>query len=124
MKKLSHLSVVAVVSLLLIFGITSVSFADPGDCSSAEIMMIGSAPGYGGAGSDGIKVSLKNKSGHTVGTDWNNNTERMFFLTDDLGDRGLAILLTAMSLDKPVWVRIAGNAEVNSLISVIFLNKQ
>ena len=120
MKQL-RIGVIFFVSMMVVTGLATSCFATA-DCSSAQVMMIGTNPGAGGVGSSGIKVSLKNLSGHTVGTDWLINTNRMFFLTTDLGDQGLATLLTAMSLNKPVWVRIAGNAEPASLISIIYLS--
>lgn len=121
MKRIGKLSGIALLAVVMIFGLTSMAFAYA-DCSSAKVTMVGAAPGYGGAGSAGIKVMLKNMTGHTVGTDWANGTLRMFFLTTDLGDQGLATLLTAMSLGKNVWVRIGGNAEPASLISIIYLS--
>ncbi len=121
MKRIGKLSGIALLAVVMIFSLTSMAFASA-DCSSAQVTMVGAAPGLGGAGSSGVKVMLKNMTGHTVGTDWANGTVRMFFLTTDLGDQGLATLLTAMSLNKNVWVRIAGNAEPASLISIVYLS--
>jgi hypothetical protein len=49
---------------------------------------------------------------------------RQFFLSQEiLGKEGLAIALTAFSLEKEIVVRIAGTAEPLSLITVIFVNR-
>ena len=49
---------------------------------------------------------------------------RQFFLSQEiLGKEGLAIALTAFSLDKEIVVRIAGTAQPLSLITVIFVNR-
>ena len=52
---------------------------------------------------------------------------RMFFLSSDLGNQGLAMLLTAISNGQSVLVRIgateADPPTVNSLITVLYLNK-
>jgi hypothetical protein len=44
-------------------------------------------------------------------------------LSSELGNQGLAVLLTAYSLGETVWVRIAGDASSGSLITIIFMNK-
>jgi hypothetical protein len=48
---------------------------------------------------------------------------RQFYLSSDLGNQGLAVLLMAYSMGETVWVRIAGDASSGSLIKVIFVNK-
>ena len=48
---------------------------------------------------------------------------RQFYLSSELGNQGLAVLLTAYSLGETVWVRIAGDASKGSLIKIIFVNK-
>ena len=49
---------------------------------------------------------------------------RQFFLSQEiLGNQGLAIALTAFSLEKEIVVRIAGTAEALSLITVIYVNR-
>ena len=47
---------------------------------------------------------------------------RQYYLSSTLGNQGLATLLTAYSLDKTVWVRIAGTGEPGSLIQIIYFN--
>ena len=48
---------------------------------------------------------------------------RQFYLSSELGNQGLAVLLTAYSLGETVWVRIAGDASAGSLVTIIFMNK-
>ena len=45
---------------------------------------------------------------------------RQFYLSQALGSGGLATLLTALSLNQPVFVRIAGTAQNGSLVIIIF----
>jgi hypothetical protein len=48
---------------------------------------------------------------------------RQFFLSQaTFGNQGLATMLTAFSMGKTVYVRIAGTAEALSLITVIYVN--
>ena len=50
---------------------------------------------------------------------------RQFFLSQAvLGNEGLAMVLTAFTMGQPLWVRIAGNADPLSLITVIYVNAQ
>jgi hypothetical protein len=48
---------------------------------------------------------------------------RQFYLTSELGNQGLAVLLTAFSLNNTIYVRIAGDASAGSLIIGIVVNK-
>jgi hypothetical protein len=52
--------------------------------------------------------------------DWTGT--RMFYLSDDLGTPGLATILTALSLEKTVWVRSSSSA-AGGIISIIYVNK-
>jgi len=66
---------------------------------------------------EGPPVQLDDKS------DVNWTGARQFYLSSELGNQGLAVLLTAYSLGETVWVRIAGDASAGSLITIIFMNK-
>jgi hypothetical protein len=48
--------------------------------------------------------------------------ERQFYLHPDLGNAGYATLLTAYTLGKTVWVRIADPGTGGSLILVVLIN--
>ena len=67
-------------------------------------------------------VILRNDSGAAAGT-WTAGEYRQFFLEDTIKNSGLAVTLTALSLDKKVWVLISGSAEMNRDVRIIYLNK-
>ena len=94
------------------------------DCTSAIVQMVGAAPGTGGAGSSGMKVELVNNTAMTVGTDWEPGGARVFYIHESLGKEGLAILLTAIGTETPIWARLGGEAEPGALLSIIYLNKR
>ena len=115
MKK-SFLVLLVVVGITALFGSNN-AFADV-VCKSATITMIG--PVATGAGQ--VVVILRNDSGIAAGS-WPAGTLRQFFVNDLIKNQGLAVLLTAFSLDKKVWVQIAGLAEQNKNIQIVYLNK-
>jgi len=82
------------------------------DVPVCSIVKIGIDPRF-----EGAPVQLDDES------DGNWTGERQFYLSSDLGNQGLAVLLTADSLGETVWVRIAGDASAGSLIKIIFVNK-
>ncbi|RJX18236.1 MAG: hypothetical protein C4575_11055 [Desulforudis sp.] len=86
------------------------------DGSKCLIKKIGVSPGAGGTGSSGYMVQLDDTA---VPEAWVGTVQ--FYLSTDLGDSGLATLLTAYSLGKTVWVRTLGTAP-GSLISIIYMN--
>ena len=83
------------------------------DCSVGRIARLGLFPGT----NKGIMVQLFDES---PSPSWTG--KRQFYLSETLGNQGLATLLTAYSLGKTVWVRIEGDASSNSLISIIYIN--
>ena len=87
-------------------------------CSSATITMVGPVATDGGRN----LLILRNDSGAAVGT-WTAGEFRQFFLEDTIKNSGLAVTLTALSLDKKVWVLISGLAEMNRDVRIIYLNK-
>lgn len=113
------LFIIPIAACLIIVGnFATSSFAI--DCGSATVTMIGVNPGAGGTGSSAIKVAFTNDTDQAVG-DWQPGEGRFFFLSERLGDQGLATLLTAYATDKPVWIRIADPGTTNSLITIIYL---
>jgi len=98
-----------------IFLVTSLmiipSIANALDASNTQIMRIGADPRF-----EGAMVQLDDL------TDQGWTGVRQFYLSSTLGNQGLATLLTAYSLGKTVWVRIAGTGEPGSLIQIIFIN--
>ena len=88
-------------------------------CAAATIMKVGPVTTDTGK----VVVSLRNDSGGTVGT-WLPGTQRQYFMSDNIKNQGLAVVLTAMSLDKKIWVQIVDdNATNNSLIQIVYLNR-
>ena len=81
------------------------------DVANARINRVGYNPAFQGA-----MVQLDDV------TDGNYTGVRQYYLSSTLGNQGLATLLTAYSLGKTVWVRIAGTGEPGSLIQIIYIN--
>jgi len=113
--KLKRLSIYAVLimvalSLTILPGIANATV----DVSSAQIVRSGYYPGAAGCG---YMVKLVDQAGSPA---WSGG--RQFYLSSNLGNTGVATLLTAYSLGKTVWVRIAGAAEAGSLITIIYIN--
>jgi hypothetical protein len=81
------------------------------DVTDCTIVKIGADPRF-----EGAPIQLIDNSG----THWTSN--RQFYLSSTLGNQGLAVLLTAYSMGKTVWVRIAGDGSSGSLIKIIFVN--
>ena len=102
--------IMVALSLAILPGIANATV----DVASAQIVRTGYHPGVGGSG---FMVQLDDLSGNPA---WPGI--RQFYLSTELGNQGYATLLTAYSLGKTVWVRIAGNAESGSLISIIYIN--
>ena len=102
--------IMAVLSLAILPGIANATV----DVSSAQIVKTGYYPGAAGSG---FVIQLVDKSASPA---WSG--PRQFYLSTDLGNEGYAIILTAYSMGKTVWVRIGGNAEPGSLISIIYIN--
>ena len=106
-----------VFSTLLVLGmvitalVTLPAVANALDVSSCSIARIGVDPRF-----EGAPVQLVD----TSGVNWTG--PRQFYLSSTLGNQGLAVLLTAYSMGKTVWVRIAGDGSAGSLVEIIFVN--
>ena len=122
MKLFTTKQTVLILSILVLLVSTfSIAHAYVDVLTTTPITM-GYAPGYGGDGSSGIKLKLRN-DGDTVGT-WTSGTTRWFYLNEALGDRGMATVLSALSMEKTALVRIEDDAAANnSLISIVYLNE-
>ena len=113
--KLKRLSICAMLIMVaLSLGILPGMANATVDVASAQIVKAGYYPGAAGSG---FVVQLVDKAGSPA---WSGI--RQFYLSTELGNEGYAILLTAYSLGKTIWVRIAGTAEPGSLISIIYIN--
>ena len=114
--KKSFLVFLVFLGTMALFGINNASAAVI--CNSATITKIGPVT----TGSGRVLVILRNDSGATVGT-WPAGTARQFYVNDLIKNQGLAVLLTAFSLDKKVWVSIDATAEQDKNVLIVFLNK-
>ena len=100
-------SMMVLASMFVIMPATA-NALDVADCTIARI---GIDPRF-----EGPPVQLIDNSG----ANWTG--ARQFYLSSTLGNQGLATLLTAYSLTKTVWVRIAGDGSAGSLIEILFIN--
>ncbi len=82
------------------------------DVFTAKIIRVGIDPRF-----EGPMVQLEDVGASPVWTG-----VRQFYLSEILGNGGLATMLTAFSLGENVFVRIAGTAEPGSLVTIIFVN--
>ena len=82
------------------------------DVPFAKIVRLGIDPRF-----EGPMVQLEDTAANPQWTG-----VRQFYLSQALGNGGLATMLTAFSLGENVWVRIAGTGESGSLITIIFVN--
>lgn len=88
-------------------------------CSAATVMKVGPVA----SGSGNVVVSLRNDSGGAVGT-WLPGAQRQYFMSDLIKNQGLAVILTAMALDKKIWLQIVDDSATNnSLIQIVYLNR-
>jgi len=81
------------------------------DVPAGRVTLIGIDPRF-----EGPMVMLED----TTGALWTGSQQ--YYLSAQLGNAGLATLLTAVALGQNVFVRIAGTAEPGSLITIIFLS--
>lgn len=110
-KKLSSISVCCLMLLMTLVILPAVANADV-DAPNCTIIKIGADPRF-----EGAPVQLVDNTG----TKWT-EPYRQFYLSSTLGNQGLAVLLTAYSMGKTVWVRIAGDGSPGSLIKIVFVN--
>ena len=81
------------------------------DAADTQVTRVGADPRF-----EGAMVQLDD----LTDTKWTGI--RQFYLSSNLGNQGLATLLTAYSMNKTLWVRIAGDGSAGSLIEIIFIN--
>ncbi len=105
-------SVLLVMAVLLFCSIVS---ANAATCTAANIIKVGVNPTNSVGASD--YFVMLDCIDNSV---WNGNVS--YYLSTDLGDSGLATLLTAYSLDKTVWARTASTG-TGSLVTIIYMNE-
>lgn len=110
---------ISLLAVVMIFGLAG--FAGTAEASVdvrfAKVERIGPDPRLVTELNSGYMVQLTDTSANPA---WPG--VRQFYLAADLGNTGVATLLTAFSLGETVWVRIDGNAEVGQRIRIIFVN--
>lgn len=105
---------IAVLMSIFVFFVAFAGQALAADVASAKITRVGTNPATGPA--SGYFVALDDLASPGAWTG-----SQAFYLSTDLGDSGLATLLTAYSLGKTVWVRTLGTVP-GSIITVIYMN--
>jgi len=110
--KLSCLTLCAL--SLMIFGVASSALAV--NCSDAEILKVGTNASAGGGSASNNVIAFKCL----------NNAAFPAYVSAiplaDIGDQALATALTALSLDKHVWIRTT-SADALTVLQIIYLNK-
>ncbi len=108
--KLFKLLFITTVILIASYG---TSFAVDATC---KITQIGEFPG--------IADQTKNRSGSRIMLDDTTDTlwtgSRYYYISWDMAEKGTATALTAMSLDKDVWVRLT-TANQGGLVTIMFI---
>lgn len=92
------------------------SYAQTKICFGAEVTRVGVTPPDTANNNTGYRVEVQGGS-----CAFPANTP--VFLHTDLGDGGMATVLTAFSLNKPLTMRVPDPFSPNSLVSTIHLDK-
>ncbi len=110
-KKMSVALMIGVICFILL-AIPTIASADV-DLAVASIGRVGVVTTI-----EGPVVQLYDVNGVI----WAKGTMRQFYLSPTIKNTGLATILTALSLEKTVWVRIAGTGAQGSLITIVYIN--
>lgn len=113
MNGVSFKALLFALSLMVVFACGSNAIASQ-DCDNMHIGSVATSPYT----DSGVAVHLRNDNGSACGN-LAAGAETEFYISSDNTDRTLAILLTAMSLNKKVWVQISGDANQGDLINVV-----
>ena len=113
LKKLS-ISIVCVIVALGLIILPPVANAAQYDCAQCTATRLGMYPGQFGT-TDGFMVQVDD----AASTHWTGS--RTFYLNDALGKAGWATVLSAYSLGKTLWLRIA-DTTAGSLITIVHIN--
>lgn len=107
----------AVIAAALAMGfVASTSHAQTKVCFGAEVTRVGVTPPDTANNNSGYRLEVQGGSCAFAA-----NTP--VFLHTDLGDGGMATVLTAFSLNKPLTMRVPDPFTANSLVSTIHLDK-
>jgi hypothetical protein len=111
LKKVSSTLMFSLLVLTTLVVLPAKAIADV-DVPNCRIVKVGSDPRF-----QGPPVQLVDLSGNV----WTG--ARQFYLSQELGNQGLAVVLSAYSMGETLWVRIAGNGSPGSLITIVFINQ-
>jgi hypothetical protein len=116
-SKTKYILVIFLVAFSLFFVTTGVYAAD---VTFAKVNRTGFYPNITPDSSGGIVFLDDTEDIYWTGS-------RMFYISNELGNQGLAVALTALSSDRTVFVRIGGSAGASpvagSLINIIYINE-
>lgn len=84
------------------------------DVHTAAVVLTGPSQQF----PNNVLVTLVNKTGVSIG-DWAPNKERSFYLDKSISNQGLATCLTALAMNKTVFVRL-GAVTPGSAIYIVY----
>lgn len=83
------------------------------NCASVSIQMAGTSP----SSPSGLFVKVKNETGAACGA-LANGASAIYYLSTNSTDQTYATVLTALSLQKKMWIQVGGTGTANSLLYV------
>lgn len=110
LRKILYLVMSVVACLALSTSIAAAAVS----CVTVSVTGVGTTPYT----ASGLFVKVTNVSGATCFGDLANGQERQFFLAEAGADRTYATLLTALSLQKDLFIQVGGDGQKNSLLLV------
>lgn len=115
MKLSKKMSLALGLSVVLVSSLATTSMAYV-DCSRAEVLKVGTSAGLAASNITGSStVQVKCLSDTSWGT-------KEFYPVTAISDEVMAASLTALSLDKTVYIRV-GAATTGSLLTIMYVNK-
>lgn len=104
-----------IIGAMMIVGMSAGS-AFSADCASASVSTVGILPDLESASASKYIVKLTCQDASPA---WSG--QQQYVLSSDLGESGFATLLTAVSLQQTVYVRVASTSW-RSLVTLLYLN--
>lgn len=103
-----------VMSVVACIGLSSSIASAAASCTTVSVAGVGTTPYT----DSGLFVKVTNTSGATCFGDLADGETRKFYLNEEGADRTYATFLTALSLEKELYVQVGGTGERNSLILI------
>ncbi len=110
LKKILSLVIIVVACI----GLSTSIAAAAAQCTTVSVTAVGTTPYT----ASGLFVKVTNETTATCFGDLAAGDARRFFLTETGADRTYATLLTALSLEKNLFLQVAGTGEKNSLVLI------